>query len=103
MPLVRTAMVAPTKVYEHFPLLRPEQAAERICAALIHRPERMATPLGTLARLLEVFAPKLGRAIMSEGFRMFPESAAAGGAAGAETQLSAPVKALASLARGVHG
>jgi NAD(P)-dependent dehydrogenase (short-subunit alcohol dehydrogenase family) len=102
MPLVRTAMVAPTKVYEHFPLLRPEQAAERVCAALMERPERMATPLGTLAQLLEVFAPKLGRAIMSEGFRMFQESEAAGGAA-AEAQLPAGIRALASLARGVHG
>jgi NAD(P)-dependent dehydrogenase (short-subunit alcohol dehydrogenase family) len=102
LPLVRTAMVAPTRVYEHFPLLRPEQAAERICAALIHRPERVATPLGTLAQLLELFAPKLSRAIMSEAYTMFPESAAAGGAADAEAQLSAPVRALVSLAHAVH-
>jgi short-subunit dehydrogenase len=103
MPLVRTAMVAPTRVYDHFPLLQPEQAAERICAALVERPERLATPLGTLAQLLELLAPKLARAIMSEGFRMFPESAAAGGAAAGEAQLSPELRALASLARGVHG
>jgi len=103
LPLVRTAMVAPTKIYERLALLRPEQAAERIGAALIHRPERVVTPLGTLAQLVELFAPKLGRAVMSEGFRMFPESAAAGGAPTAETQLSPEARALTTLARVVHG
>jgi short-subunit dehydrogenase len=103
MPLVRTAMVAPTKVYEQFPLLPPERAAARICAAIIERPARVATPLGTLAQLVELLMPKLGRAVMSESFRMFPESAAAGGSAGLETQLSPGILALASLARGIRG
>jgi NAD(P)-dependent dehydrogenase (short-subunit alcohol dehydrogenase family) len=103
MPLVRTGMVSPTRVYEQFPLLQPDQAADRICAAVVHRPARMATPLGNLARLMDLFAPTLGLAIMSEGFRMFPESAAAGGAAAAEAHPSAEIMALASLARGTHG
>jgi NAD(P)-dependent dehydrogenase (short-subunit alcohol dehydrogenase family) len=102
MPLVRTPMVAPTKIYEHFDLLQPEQAAERICAAIIDRPERLATPLGTLAQLVELFAPQIGRAIMSESFRMYPDSAAAGGAAVPDAHASAEAGAFESMTRGIH-
>jgi short-subunit dehydrogenase len=102
LPLVRTAMVAPTRLYEHFHLLRPEQAADRICSAIIRSPERIATPLGTLAQLVELFAPGLARAIMAESFRMFPESAAAGGTPAGEARPSPEAMALISLARGIH-
>ena len=81
MPLVRTPMVAPTKMYEQFELMRPEQAAEGVCAAIIDHPERLATPLGTVAQLAELFAPEIGRAVRSESYRMFPDSEAASGAA----------------------
>jgi len=104
MPLVRTPMVAPTKLYERMDLMQPEQAAERVCAAIIDRPERLATPLGTFARVVEMIAPQIGRAIMSEGYRMFPDSEAAGG-----TPTAAPsardlehAGAFAAIARGIH-
>ena len=83
MPLVRTPMVEPTKMYARFDLMSPEQAAERVCAAIIDHPARIATPLGLFAQLVELFAPKVGRAVMSEGYRMFPDSEAAGGASAA--------------------
>ena len=48
MPLVRTPMVAPTKMYEHFDLMQPEQAAERSLRG-DHRPSGAPrNPLGTL-------------------------------------------------------
>lgn len=102
LPLVRTAMVAPSRVYERFPLLRPEQAADMVCDAVARRPERLTTPLGKLAQLVEALAPSLDRAFMSESFRLLPESEAAGGAPGAEKHLAPEVLAIASLMRGVR-
>ncbi len=102
MPLVRTPMVAPTKMYEHFELMRPEQAAEGVCAAIIDRPERLATPLGTVAQLVELFAPEFGRAVRSESYRMFPDSEAAGGAPAPGAKGSREAGAFAALTRGIH-
>ena len=34
MPLVRTPMIAPTKLYDHFPTISPEEAADLICEGL---------------------------------------------------------------------
>jgi short-subunit dehydrogenase len=102
MPLVRTAMVAPTKAYRDFTLLTPEQAADMVCDAVVRRPERLATPIGTLAQLVEALAPALLRALMSEGYRMFPESEAAGGAPGSDSAPRPEAAAFAALLRGVH-
>jgi hypothetical protein len=102
MPLVRTPMVAPTRIYEQFPLILPEQAAELVCDAIVHRPERVTTRLGVLAQLVELFAPRIGRAIMSESFRMFPESAAAGGEPAHASRATPEMIAFASLMRGIH-
>lgn len=102
MPLVRTAMVAPSRVYERFPLLRPEQAADIVCDAVVRRPERLATPLGRLAQWVEAVAPGLNRAFMSESFRLLPESQAAGGAPGAEDRLEPEVLAIAALLHGAR-
>jgi NAD(P)-dependent dehydrogenase (short-subunit alcohol dehydrogenase family) len=99
MPLVRTPMVAPTKMYEQFELMQPEQAAAGVCAAIIDHPGRMATPLGTFAQLLELFAPTIGRAIRSESYRLLPDSEAAGGAPAPGAHASREVGALASLTR----
>jgi short-subunit dehydrogenase len=101
MPLVRTPMVAPTRAYDSFPLMQPEQAADIVCEAIVRRPERLATRLGVIAQLLEALAPSVGTAIMSESFRMFPESAAAGGSRGADSP-SADMVRFASLIRGIH-
>jgi NAD(P)-dependent dehydrogenase (short-subunit alcohol dehydrogenase family) len=102
LPLVRTRMVAPTKIYEQSLLLEPDQAADMICDALVRRPERLATGLGTLGQLTEALAPWLGRAIMSEGFALFPDSEAAGGPREREAQPSAEARAIASIAKGLH-
>lgn len=101
MPLVRTPMVAPTRIYEQFPLIQPEEAADLICEAIIHQPKRVATRLGVFAQLMNLFAPRIAEIVMSEGFRMFPESKAAGGAEQA-ARASPEMIAFASLMRGVH-
>lgn len=102
MPLVRTPMVAPTRIYERFPLLEPEQAAELVAEAIVRKPERLATGLGVLASLVEVLAPWINRAVMSESFRIFPESEAAGGPPMADSEASPEMVVFTSLLRGVH-
>ena len=102
MPLVRTPMVAPTRIYEHFALMSTEQAAELVAEAIVRKPERLATGLGILAAAVEVLAPRINRSVMSESFRMFPESAAAGGPPLADAEASPAMLAFASLLRGVH-
>jgi NAD(P)-dependent dehydrogenase (short-subunit alcohol dehydrogenase family) len=102
LPLVRTPMVAPTRFYAQFPLIQPEQAADMLCHAIVHRSDRLATRLGRFAQLLDILAPRLTRAVMSEAFTMFPESEAAGGAPGADTRTTPDMAVFASLMRGVH-
>ncbi len=102
MPLVRTPMVAPTKMYEQMPLIQPDEAAGLVCAAIVRRPERLCTRLGALAQVVEALAPRLNTVIMHEGFRMFPESEAAGGSREAEMQQTPERAAFAALMRGVH-
>ena len=43
MPLVRTPMIAPTKMYENVPTLSPEQAADLVVEAIVYKPVRIAT------------------------------------------------------------
>ncbi|MDS4069417.1 MAG: SDR family oxidoreductase [Candidatus Competibacter sp.] len=79
MPLVRTEMIAPTKIYQHVPTLSPEEAADLIVQAIIYRPERIATRVGIFAQVLHAVAPKVYAVIMNTAFRLFPESSAAKG------------------------
>jgi len=46
MPLVRTPMIAPTKMYDNVPTISPEEAAEFIRQAVIYKPQRIATRMG---------------------------------------------------------
>ncbi|HET7729293.1 MAG TPA: SDR family oxidoreductase, partial [Usitatibacter sp.] len=46
LPLVKTPMIAPTRLYENVPTLSPEQAADLVVEAIVHRPVRIATRLG---------------------------------------------------------
>src|SRR5437667_546528 len=46
MPLVRTPMIAPTKIYNNVPTLAPEEAADMIANACVYKPVRVATRLG---------------------------------------------------------
>lgn len=77
MPLVRTKMIAPTKVYKYFPALTPDEAAERITGAMIARPKKVATVLGTTGQLSYALAPKILDAVMHRGYSLFPDSRAA--------------------------
>nr|MBV6631373.1 SDR family NAD(P)-dependent oxidoreductase [Oceanococcus sp. HetDA_MAG_MS8] len=58
-PIVKTPMIAPTKVYARLPGLSPEQAASWIEKAIRKRPARIAPPYATLFGLQHTFLPRL--------------------------------------------
>ncbi len=102
MPLVRTPMIAPTKMYDNVPTISPDEAAEFIRQAVIYRPQRIATRLGIFAQMLHAVAPNVAEIIMNSAFRMFPDSSAAKGLSEDQQQASQEQIAFASLMRGIH-
>ncbi|MCA3251881.1 MAG: SDR family oxidoreductase [Rubrivivax sp.] len=103
MPLVRTPMIAPTKIYNNVPTLSPEQAADMIAQACISKPVRIATRLGVFGEVLHALVPRVAQIVMNTSFRMFPDSDAARGDKGsAKPQLSAEAVAMQQLMRGIH-
>ncbi len=108
MPLVRTPMIAPTKMYRRFPTITPEKAADMISDAIIHKPKRIATPLGTLGQLLYAINPRSIDYILNTAYQLFPDSRAAKGekekvdAPGTDEEASREQVAFAYLMRGVH-
>jgi NAD(P)-dependent dehydrogenase (short-subunit alcohol dehydrogenase family) len=104
MPLVRTPMIAPTRMYDMFPAATPEEAAEMIAKAMISRPKKVATRLGTLGELLYAVAPHVSDRILNVAYNLFPESQAAKGKRD-EAPDRAPTTeavAFAHLMKGVH-
>jgi NAD(P)-dependent dehydrogenase (short-subunit alcohol dehydrogenase family) len=104
MPLVRTPMIAPTRMYDMFPAITPEEAAEMIAGAMIGRPKKVATRLGTFGELLYAIAPSVSDRILNTAYKLFPESQAAKGK-GDEAPDKAPTTeavAFAHLMKGVH-
>jgi NAD(P)-dependent dehydrogenase (short-subunit alcohol dehydrogenase family) len=104
MPLVRTPMIAPTKIYNHVPTLSPEEAADLVVQAIVYRPVRIATRLGIFGEILHAVAPKATRIILNTAFRMFPDSAAATGRKGEakEVELTPEQMAFAQITQGIH-
>ncbi|MDZ4349914.1 MAG: SDR family oxidoreductase [Xanthomonadaceae bacterium] len=104
MPLVRTPMIAPTKMYESVPTLSPDEAADLVVKGIIERPSRIATRLGVFAGVLNSLAPKAYEVVMNTAFELFPDSAAAQGKqpSGEAHKPSDEQIAFASLMRGVH-
>ena len=102
MPLVRTPMTAPTKIYDNMPLLKPEEAADMIVQACIDKPVRVATRLGIFGEILHAAAPRITQIVMNTTFRMFPDSAAAKGEKLAKPTLSPEAVAMAQMMRGIH-
>lgn len=104
MPLVKTPMIAPTKMYDSVPTLSPEEAADLVIKGIIEKPSRIATRLGIFAALVNAVAPKAYEVVMSTAFELFPDSAAAKGDKQAlrDDTPSQEQIAFASLMRGVH-
>jgi short-subunit dehydrogenase len=104
MPLVRTPMIAPTKAYERFPTLSPEEAADLIARAIIFRPRRLGPPFGHAAALADAISPEAMDVVRNRGYQLFPDSRAARGQAdGKPDEPTTPEgEAFARMTRGVH-
>ena len=105
MPLVKTPMIAPTKMYDSVPTLTPEEAADMVVKGIIEKPSRIATRLGIFSALINAVAPKAYEVVMNTAFELFPDSAAAKGDKAALKGEAAPSNeqiAFAALMRGVH-
>jgi short-subunit dehydrogenase len=118
MPLVRTPMIAPTRLYDRFPTITPAQAADLVLRGLVERPHEINTALGNLGAVAHTVAPKTAFRILHLAYQVFPDSPAARGAtagspasadrgAGATTdgEPGAPTSEqllLAKLLKGVH-
>jgi thioester reductase-like protein len=104
MPLVRTPMIAPTKLYDHFPTISPDEAADLICEGLRARPKEINTRLGTAGEVLHALAPKVMDQILHMAYKVFPDSAASKGEkAGAEPERANVEQiAMANIMKGVH-
>jgi len=102
MPLVRTPMIAPTGIYDAFPTASPDEAADMITRAMIYRPKKIATRLGTFGEVLYALAPKSVDVILNQAFKLFPESSAAKGEKREDAKVSTEGVAFAHLMRGVH-
>jgi NAD(P)-dependent dehydrogenase (short-subunit alcohol dehydrogenase family) len=102
MPLVRTPMIAPTKIYNNVPTLSPEEAADMIASACVEKPVRIATRLGVFGEVLHAFVPRVAQIVSNTTFRMFPDSAAAAGDKSGKPKLSAEAVAMQQMMRGIH-
>ncbi|ATO19393.1 fatty acyl-CoA reductase [Acinetobacter sp. LoGeW2-3] len=99
MPLVRTPMIAPTKIYKYVPTLSPEEASDLIAHAIVKRPKKVATGLGRLASITYAIAPDINNKLMSIGYNLFPSSSAS---VGEPQKLNWVQKAYARIFPGEH-
>jgi NAD(P)-dependent dehydrogenase (short-subunit alcohol dehydrogenase family) len=102
MPLVRTPMIAPTKMYDAFPAITPDEAAGMICEALRSKPKQINTKLGTFGEVSYALMPKAVDQILHMAYNIFPDSAAAKGQTDPTEHASMEQVALANVMKGVH-
>jgi NAD(P)-dependent dehydrogenase (short-subunit alcohol dehydrogenase family) len=102
MPLVRTAMIAPTKMYDSFPTITPDEAGDLVCEALRAKPKQINTRLGTFGEVAYALAPKAVDQVLHMAYKVFPDSAAAKGEKDPNEKASMEQVAMANLMKGVH-
>ncbi len=114
MPLVRTPMIAPTDMYRAFPTLTPDEAAQMLCDAMIDKPKRKASRLGTFGEVLYAVSPKTVDIVLNQAYNLFPDSKSArgkpkeleavkdGSPPAGDEDMSTEAVAMAYLLRGVH-
>ncbi len=114
MPLVRTPMIAPTDMYKAFPTLTPDEAAQMLCDAMIDKPKRKASRLGTFGEVLYAVSPKTVDIVLNQAYNLFPDSKSArgkpkeleavkdGSPPAGDEDMSTEAVAMAYLLRGVH-
>lgn len=71
-PLVRTPMIAPTRLYNYIPTLNTFDAAINIAKAVINKPSYDSTKLAKLAAITNLVAPKVNLSIQALSYRLTP-------------------------------
>jgi NAD(P)-dependent dehydrogenase (short-subunit alcohol dehydrogenase family) len=102
MPLVRTPMIAPTKLYDKFPTISPAQAADLVVRAMVERPHEINTLLGNAGAVAHTLAPKTAFRVLNMAYHVFPDSAAARGEGGEGGTRESEQIMLARIFKGVH-
>ncbi len=102
MPLVRTPMIAPTKLYDKFPTISPAQAADLVIKAMVERPHEINTLLGNAGAVAHTVAPKAAFRILNMAYHVFPDSAAAKGSDPSAGGRESEQIMLARMFKGVH-
>jgi len=101
-PLVRTPMIAPTKIYDRFPTLSPEEAAHLIAEAIRKRPKRIATTLGNIGQLSYAVAPGAQDLVVNRAYKLFPEGSNGDVTKQPSDRETAEQRAFTRATRGVH-
>ncbi|MEM6107829.1 SDR family NAD(P)-dependent oxidoreductase [Mycobacterium sp. 050272] len=104
MALVRTPMISPTKMYDKFPALTPDQAAGVITDAIVHRPRRASSPFGQFAAVADAVNPAVMDRVRNRAFGMFDDSTAAKGdeTPTSAAQLNRRSETFLQATRGIH-
>jgi short-subunit dehydrogenase/thioester reductase-like protein len=105
MPLVRTPMITPTKAYDYFPAITPEEAADLIIEGVADRKRTVDTGVGHLSQVLHATTPRFADRVKHIGYRLFPDSQAALGGSGSDamgSQGTMEQRVVAALLRGIH-
>jgi NAD(P)-dependent dehydrogenase (short-subunit alcohol dehydrogenase family) len=102
MPLVRTPMIAPTKIYDKFPTISPAQAADLVIKAMVERPHEINTWLGNAGAVAHTLAPKLAFRVLNMAYHVFPDSAAAKGESVSGGTRESEQIMLARVFKGIH-
>jgi len=102
MPLVKTPMIAPTKIYDKFPTISPAQAADLVIKGLVHQPHEINTMLGNAGAIAHTVAPRAAFRVLNMAYHVFPDSAAAKGATPGEGGKESEQVLLARVFKGVH-
>ncbi len=101
MPLVKTPMIAPTKIYDKFPTISPAQAADKVITALVERPHEINTVMGNIGAVSHTVAPRIAFRVLNMAYKVFPDSAAARGDTAAQ-DLTQQQVTLARVLKGTH-
>ena len=81
------------------PTLDPDEAADLVIDAIIHRQSRVATRLGRFGQVTHALLPNFAHIVMNTAFRMFPDTA---GKDGAPAPPTADQIAFTQVLRGLH-
>ena len=100
MPLVKTPMIAPTKLYDKFPTISPAQAADWVVKAMVEKPHELNTVLGNAGAVAHTVAPRAAFRVLNMAYHVFPDSAAARGSD--DTKRASEQVMLARLFKGIH-